>query len=115
MSKFSQMFRGVKNTFPLGLKTFQLKDRKIEKVELSSGLNVCLISDPSTTSCSAALSCEIGSFHDGKYAGTAHFLEHMLFLGKSKLYCKSFEYYPLIGHSFEYYAFFQRRQLLGAH
>lgn len=72
------------NNFPLSIKTLQLRDRKFEKLKLENGLSAFLISDPNTTTVSSALSCNVGSWHDGKYSGTAHFLEHMLFLGTKK-------------------------------
>ncbi|KAJ3352315.1 hypothetical protein HDU91_006018, partial [Kappamyces sp. JEL0680] len=68
----------------LEIKTPALRDRRLEKLWLKNGLNAVVISDPGATAASAALSCEIGSWNDGKYAGTAHFLEHMLFLGVKK-------------------------------
>jgi insulysin len=72
------------SNFPLSIKTPQLRDRKFEKLKLENGLSAFLISDPNTTNVSAALSCDVGSWNDGKFAGTAHFLEHMLFLGTKK-------------------------------
>jgi insulysin len=66
------------------LKTPQLKNRVLNKIKLSNGMNSVIISDKEATSSSACLSVEAGSFMDGKYEGTAHFLEHMLFLGTKK-------------------------------
>ena len=83
------------NPFPLSIKTPQLQDRRFERLRLESGLETFIISDKNTTSVSAALSCEVGSWHDGQFAGTAHFLEHMLFLGTKK-YSSSNDYEKFI-------------------
>ncbi|KAI8901210.1 Metalloenzyme, LuxS/M16 peptidase-like protein [Globomyces pollinis-pini] len=80
----SSTFRRISNSFPYVLKTPQLKDLQTSKIQLENGMNVVLLSDPQTPTSGAALSVEAGSWHDGKYNGTAHFLEHMLFLGTKK-------------------------------
>ncbi|KAI9197372.1 Metalloenzyme, LuxS/M16 peptidase-like protein [Polychytrium aggregatum] len=81
--------------FPFGqlppIKTPQLQDRRIEKVRLSNGINAVLVSDPSAPYSAACLSVEAGSWKDGRHEGTAHFLEHMLFLG-TKSFPKEYEY-----------------------
>ncbi|KAI1307266.1 Insulin-degrading enzyme [Halotydeus destructor] len=61
-------------------------DRRTYKgLELSNGLRVLLISDPTTDKSSASLDVNIGSMSDPKnLPGLAHFLEHMLFLGTEK-------------------------------
>lgn len=56
----------------------------MQKLQLSNGLNAVLLSDPDTPISSAALSIEAGSWMDGDHQGTAHFLEHMCFLGTKK-------------------------------
>ncbi|KAJ3056137.1 hypothetical protein HK097_007969 [Rhizophlyctis rosea] len=68
----------------LAILTPQLKHRRIEKVVLQNGLKGIVISDPTTPTTGAALSVEAGSWSDGRHEGTAHFLEHMLFLGTKK-------------------------------
>ena len=70
--------------FEWTIKTSQLRDRQITKAMLPNGLSAVVISDPLSPTAGAALSIEAGSWLDGKYAGTAHFTEHMLFLGSSK-------------------------------
>lgn len=76
--------RHIENSFPYNIKSSQLRDRGIGKIILPNGLQTVLISDPSTPTASAAMSIEAGSWLDGKHDGTAHFLEHMLFLGTNK-------------------------------
>jgi len=54
-------------------------------LELSNGLKVLLISDPTTDKSSAALDVHIGHMSDPVHLpGLAHFCEHMLFLGTEK-------------------------------
>lgn len=61
------------------------KDIKKEKIILENGMEVYLISDPSTKQSAAAISVFTGSFADpDELPGLAHFLEHMLFLGTKK-------------------------------
>ncbi|KAJ3326049.1 hypothetical protein HDV06_002434 [Boothiomyces sp. JEL0866] len=79
----------IKNHFNYKLKSHQLQNMEIGKIRLSNGLNAVLISDENTPITSAALSVDAGSWHDGRYAGTAHFLEHMLFLGTKKYHSES--------------------------
>lgn len=71
-------------TFPARIKTAQLRDREMGKLLLPNGIKVVLISDKTTPTAGAAMSIEAGSWLDGKHQGTAHFLEHMLFLGTKK-------------------------------
>ncbi|KAI8914329.1 Metalloenzyme, LuxS/M16 peptidase-like protein [Gorgonomyces haynaldii] len=70
----------------LGLeqKSRLLRDRHYAKAKLSNGMSCVVISDPKTPTAGASLSIEAGSWLDGTFAGTAHFLEHMLFLGTKK-------------------------------
>jgi len=52
---------------------------------LDNGLRVILLSDPDLNKSSAAMAVGVGSLSDPKERqGTAHFLEHMLFLGTEK-------------------------------
>eukprot|EP00753_Platysulcus_tardus_P011170 PLAT3273.2.p1 GENE.PLAT3273.2~~PLAT3273.2.p1 ORF type:complete len:1071 (+),score=571.77 PLAT3273.2:76-3288(+) len=60
-------------------------ERQYAFFALPNGLEVLLVSDPSTVKAAAALSCHVGSFHDPpELPGLAHFLEHMLFMGTDK-------------------------------
>ena len=54
-------------------------------VELDNGLRVLLVSDAGTVQSAAALSVDVGAYHDPEgWDGLAHYLEHMLFLGTEK-------------------------------
>ncbi|KAK2166410.1 hypothetical protein LSH36_39g02054 [Paralvinella palmiformis] len=54
-------------------------------IELTNGMKVLLISDPTTDKSSAAMDVNIGSMSDPwQFQGLAHFCEHMLFLGTEK-------------------------------
>jgi insulysin len=64
-------------------------------LELSNEMLVVLISHPNIDKAAAALDVTIGSLADPKdVPGIAHFLEHMLFMGSSKvnhcLHCQSY-------------------------
>lgn len=89
-------YEDIRDENPLEIKTPSLKNRKIAKIRLKNGLNAYLISDPDTDKSSAALSVGVGSWSDPKeFPGTAHFLEHMLFMG-SKAYPDENEYFRYI-------------------
>lgn len=71
------------NTLPIH--THSLQNRKTSKIRLSNNLEAWIISDPLAEQSAGALSVNIGSWQDPiEYPGTAHFLEHMLFLGTKK-------------------------------
>ena len=73
-----------------------LADRKTAKVILKNGIQAYLVSDPKTDQSAAAVCMEAGSWEDPvEYPGTAHFLEHMLFLG-TKAYPNESEYMKYI-------------------
>ena len=57
--------------------------RDIMGVTLNNGINVVLISDPNTKNSSCSVGVHAGYLED-KYEGTAHFLEHLLFMGSKK-------------------------------
>ena len=76
--------RIIPSGIDVAILTPQLKDRRIEKIVLQNGMKGVVISDPTTPTTGAALSVEAGSWSDGRHEGTAHFLEHMLFLGTEK-------------------------------
>jgi insulysin len=74
-----------------------LEGRRVEKLMLSNGLQVYLISDPGADQSAAGLAVKAGSWEDPKeYPGMAHFLEHMLFMGTAA-YPNEFEYMQFIG------------------
>ncbi|MGL5627037.1 MAG: insulinase family protein [Candidatus Rhabdochlamydia sp.] len=75
--------------------TPSLAERKTEKIILENGLKILLISDQETPQSSAGICVEAGSWDDEEYAGTAHFLEHMLFMG-TKAYPQESEYMQFI-------------------
>ncbi|MFT5176553.1 MAG: insulysin [Gammaproteobacteria bacterium] len=59
--------------------------RNYRALVLDNGMQVVLVSDPTTDKASASLSVDIGSgANPPDRAGLAHFLEHMLFLGTEK-------------------------------
>lgn len=71
------------NTLPIH--THSLQSRKTSKIRLSNNLEAWIISDPLAEQSAGALLVNIGSWQDPvEYPGTAHFLEHMLFLGTKK-------------------------------
>jgi insulysin len=62
-----------------------LDESKSRTVTLSNGLRVYLLSDPKFNVSAASMVVEVGSLDNPKdREGTAHFLEHMLFLGTKK-------------------------------
>ncbi|WKY12611.1 hypothetical protein Q1695_003870 [Nippostrongylus brasiliensis] len=59
--------------------------REYRGLELTNGLKVLLVSDPTTDKSAAALDVNAGHLMDPwELPGTAHFCEHMLFLGTDK-------------------------------
>ncbi|WP_416398489.1 insulinase family protein [Allohahella sp. A8] len=59
--------------------------REYRSLDLPNGLQVLLISDPTTDKAAAAMDVHVGSEDDPvDRQGLAHFLEHMLFLGTEK-------------------------------
>ncbi|MCB1107420.1 MAG: insulinase family protein, partial [Chlamydiia bacterium] len=78
----TQSFIEVQDQSPLQILTPSLSERKTAKIRLNNGLEAYLISDPKADQSAAALSMEAGSWNDDpRYAGIAHFLEHLLFMG----------------------------------
>ncbi|KAK6052644.1 peptidase, M16 family, partial [Cooperia oncophora] len=66
--------------------------REYRGLELTNGLRVLLVSDPTTDKSAAAMDVNVGSLMDPwELQGLAHFCEHMLFLGTDK-YPKENEY-----------------------
>lgn len=71
--------------FKNAMRTSLTDQRLYQKIKLSNGLSVLLVSDPETESSAAALKVNVGSWHNPvEIPGLAHFLEHMLFLGTEK-------------------------------
>jgi insulysin len=59
--------------------------RSYRGIHLKNGLQVLLVSDPTTDKSAACLCVEVGHMSDPKnLPGLAHFCEHMLFLGTDK-------------------------------
>ncbi|KAK6048043.1 peptidase, M16 family [Cooperia oncophora] len=59
--------------------------REYRGLELTNGLRVLLVSDPTTDKSAAAMDVNVGSLMDPwELQGLAHFCEHMLFLGTDK-------------------------------
>ena len=59
--------------------------RSYKFLMLDNGIKVILISDPETDKSAASLDVHVGAALDPKpLYGTAHFLEHMLFMGTKK-------------------------------
>ncbi|KAF2403106.1 a-pheromone processing metallopeptidase Ste23 [Trichodelitschia bisporula] len=85
-----------------------LDDRSYKVITLSNKLEALLIRDADTDKASAALDVNVGSFSDAKdLPGTAHAVEHLLFMGTEK-YPKENEYHQYLtshsGHSNAYTA-----------
>ncbi|KAK6058040.1 peptidase, M16 family [Cooperia oncophora] len=64
-------------------------------LELTNGLRVLLVSDPTTDKSAAAMDVNEVSWIRGSCQGLAHFCEHMLFLGTDK-YPKENEFFSFI-------------------
>ncbi|MEN9343871.1 MAG: hypothetical protein RLZZ453_658 [Chlamydiota bacterium] len=96
LSLHADSYQIVYNEAALPILTPSLEGRVTEKLILSNGVRVYLISDPGIDQSAAAVAVEVGSWNDPKeYPGTAHFLEHMLFMG-TKAYPNENEYFQFI-------------------
>ncbi|KHJ44315.1 peptidase, M16 family [Trichuris suis] len=62
------------------------EDKRLYRgLELSNGMKVMLVSDPTTEKAAASLDLNIGHLNDPReLPGLAHFCEHMLFMGTEK-------------------------------
>lgn len=70
---------------PISLSKSPDDERLYRGLKLTNGLQVILVSDPTTDKSSAALDVHVGHMSDpAELPGLAHFLEHMLFLGTEK-------------------------------
>ncbi|WP_158967314.1 insulinase family protein [Paraglaciecola sp. L3A3] len=57
-------------------------NRQYDSIILDNQLEIVLVSDPSIEKSAVAISVAVGSFQEPKeFAGLAHYLEHMLFMG----------------------------------
>jgi len=75
----------VSDRSTLRIRSPQLQSIATGKYVLAHGLEVYCVSDPLARESGAAMTIETGSWRDDVDAqGTAHFLEHMLFLGTQK-------------------------------
>lgn len=75
----------VEDKNPLKILTPSMKDVKTKKLILSNGIQVYIISDPLAKESSAAVSVNVGTWHDpDSRPGMAHFCEHMVFMGSKK-------------------------------
>ena len=75
----------IKDKNPLEIRSPSLQKQKTLKLRLDNELEVYIVSDPEANQSGAALSVAAGTWNDPEeFPGTAHFLEHMLFLGTSK-------------------------------
>jgi len=75
----------IPNLMDIPFLSFDLKDRVVEKMALSNGIQILLISDPNADQSAASVSVGAGSWCDPEeYPGMAHFCEHMLFMGTEK-------------------------------
>lgn len=78
-------FTLIEDQAKLPIHTPSFVERQTLKIRLDNGLEAYIVSDPKIDKASAALTVKTGSWEDPKdYPGTAHFLEHMLFLGTKK-------------------------------
>lgn len=57
--------------------------RQLLGLNLNNGIKIVLVSDPDMKISSCSVGVNAGYLHD-KFEGTAHFLEHLLFMGSSK-------------------------------
>ncbi len=78
-------FTVIEDPEQISILTPSFSGQQTLKLRLKNGLEAYIISDPKVDKSSAALVVKTGSWEDPEgYAGTAHFLEHVLFLGTKK-------------------------------
>ena len=70
------------------------EDRNIRGIILKNGIRIVLISDPNINMSSCSVAVGAGYWQD-EFQGTAHFLEHLLFMGNEK-YKEQNEYHSYI-------------------
>lgn len=89
-------YQEINDQCDLKLLNPDLAGRKTAKLILSNGLQAYLISDPNADQSAASIAVAVGSWEDLEaYPGTAHLLEHMLFMGSEK-YPNENEYWRYI-------------------
>lgn len=94
--KFYHTYEVVEDKSELEILSPALADRKTAKIRLPNGMEAYLISDPVIEQSAAALAVEAGSWNDpDEYPGSAHFLEHLLFMG-TKAYPQEDGFMPFI-------------------
>ena len=71
-------------------------EREFEKIKLDNEVNVLMLSKPNSQESVVAVAVQAGSYMD-KYLGTAHMLEHSLFLGSEKYHSGSSDFDDCIG------------------
>lgn len=78
-------YEEIEDQNSLKILTPSLQERSTAKIRLKNGLLVFLISDPNADQSAASMAVEVGSWQDHpKFPGTAHFAEHLLFMGNKK-------------------------------
>ena len=78
-------FRALVDASTLRIATPALQSQVSAKLQLDNGLQIYLISDPAIEAAAAEMTVAAGSWQDpDKFLGTAHFLEHMLFMGTER-------------------------------
>jgi insulysin len=74
----------MNNTFQYFNVDLTINDKRdIRGLTLASGIKLVLVSDPNLNTSCCAVGIGAGYLHDD-FEGTAHFLEHLLFMGSSK-------------------------------
>ena len=68
--------------------------RNIKGFELANGIKLVLISDPEINMSSCSIGIGAGYLQD-EFPGTAHFLEHLLFMGSEK-YSEQNDYHSYV-------------------
>lgn len=82
LSTSAYSYQVVEDLCPLVTKNPRLQDQKTHKILLDNGIQVYLVSDPDRQQSAASFGMRVGSWQDPKaYPGTAHFVEHLLFMG----------------------------------
>ena len=71
------------NNFNINIKLAINDKRNIKGIILKNGIKVILISDPKINKSSCCVGVNAGNYDD-EFAGCAHFLEHLLFMGSEK-------------------------------
>lgn len=94
--QFPAEYELIEDRCELEISTPALAERKTAKIRLPNGLEAYLISDPTIEQSAAALAVEAGYWNDPEeYPGSAHFLEHLLFMG-TKTYPEEDGFMPFI-------------------